>query len=501
MIERYRSKVIAQIWEDRTKLDAWQKVELAVVEARSLLGIIPPTVFMEVNRILGSTQVYLEWWKEREEKIGHDLQAWVEERVRLLPSELQGHFHDGMTSYDTEETAFLMLLKYSANIVVGECTQLLEALSTLALKYRRCPMMAITHGQHAEVQTFGKRCLTWHREIFLARNRVRDEAARLNMSKLSGAVGNYGEITPEIEEKALALLGFKPFFGATQILPRQIHVPLASALATLVVAISKIGVDIRLGARSPRPIYQEPFGKSQKGSSAMPHKKNTISCEQLEGMERMALGYLTMIMQNISTWEERAIEQSSVERVAWPDLFHVVMRSLTVCVKVIGGLRVYPDNMIQDILDTKGTWAAATAKNFLRPRLVAYGISAEETYRIVQLASFNAFHPSKTAMDARKEPPATLKEARELIERVFGDSAIRCSIDAIIANASLSVVPELDATQEEVDKWNGALRKLFAIPGIKDNEWRGVFSVEDRLRNEDFLFDHVLLFREAPPKV
>jgi len=199
-----------------------------------------------------------------------------------------------------------------------------------------------------------------------------------------------------------------------------------------------------------------------------------------------------MIMQNITTWEERAIEQSSVERIAWPDLFHVAMRSLTSCTKVIEGLQIYPDHMIQDIIDTRGTWAAGPAKEFLRERLAPLLITTEETYRIVQLASFIAFQPTDSAKDIRKNPPKSLSEADELLGKKFvGVSFELLSIERIIQKAELRVIPELDATQEDVEKWNAALRALFGNLSEVETEWNNVFSIQDRLKDEACLFTNI----------
>ncbi len=488
MIDRYQNSVIAGIWKDEEKLWAWQQVELAVIEARVSLGIIPAEILSEMRIILELNPVEIGWWKARERDTKHDLQAWIDERVRHLPVGLRKYFHEGMTSYDTEETAMLLLIKKSCIEVFKECFALEEALKSLAIKYRYCPMMGVTHGQHGEIQTFGKRSLTWYQEIVTAENKIGKEDRLLCQSRLSGAMGNYGGVTPEIEYKALEILGFKPFYGATQILPRQLHASLAQSLAALVSVISKIGTDIRLGARSPRPIYQEPFGKSQTGSSRMPQKKNTISSEQLEGLERISLGYLVMIMQNIRTWEERAIEQSSVERIAWPDIFHIVMRSLTVCTKLIEGLQVYPDNMILDIIDTGGTWAAGSAKEFLREILAPSGITTDEAYRIVQLASFIALSPEIWAEEVRKNPPQSLAQADEMIKREpYSDGLI--SIEVVIRIADLTVVPELGVTQEQIDKWNSA---LTSVSEDKWKEWESIFSIQKRLRDEEILFKQIL---------
>jgi len=491
MIKRYSDEVITGRWTNEEKLRTWQKVELAVIGARVKLKLVPREIFEKIKNILESTPVDIEWWLARDKEINHDLQAWVDERVRHLPVELQSYFHDGMTSYDTEETASLILLELSAKHVVSSCKALEFGLQSLALRYRYCPMMGTSHGQSGEVQTAGKRFLTWYKEVFVAKQRVADEISKISLSRLSGAMGNYGGVTPKIEKEALDILGFMPFYGATQILPRQLHVHLATSLSALVAVISKIGTDIRLGARSPHPIYQEPFSKTQKGSSRMPGKKNPISCEQLEGMERMALGYLVMIHQNIRTWEERAIEQSCVERVAWPDLFHVAMRSVTVCAKVINGLQVYPDRMIQGIVDTRGVWAAGQAKEFLRLHLAPMGLTADESYRIVQLAAFVAHRPNDLVKKMRENLPGSLAEADKLVNRQrFISTSSEMSIQDIISQAKLVVVPDLDATQEQVDKWNEALKTLFV--SLDGSEWQNVFSIQDRLKDEAVLFKEVI---------
>jgi len=273
MIRRYENPVIAGIWTDAQKVAVWQKVELAVIEARECLGLIPLGTHAKIKSILEANPVDLDWWKAREKETNHDLQAWVEERVRHLPVELRQYFHEGMTSYDTEETAFLILIKQSVDCVFEGCAALENGLKAQALKYRNCPMMGVTHGQFAEVQTFGKRCSTWYRELVSAKQKVSDNLWQLRTSKLSGAIGNYGGVTPQIEEKALQILGFKPYYGATQILPRQLHASLAEALTALVLVISKIGTDIRLGARSPRPFTKNLLGKNRPDLRACLRKK------------------------------------------------------------------------------------------------------------------------------------------------------------------------------------------------------------------------------------
>jgi adenylosuccinate lyase len=317
-------------------------------------------------------------------------------------------------------------------------------------------------------------------------------AENLKYSKISGAIGNYGSIDPEIEKRALEILGFEPYYGATQIIPREIYAPIAYALCQIVLTLDKIALAIRLGARSGRPIYQEPFGKKQKGSSAMPHKKNTISTEQLEGMARMAKGFLSMIIDNIRTWEERAIEQSCVERVAWPDLFHVVVHSLKTITKVLKGLVVYPENMLLEILESRGCYASSEAKEVLRELGVGYGLNTEDAYRIVQLAAFNDFEASEEINDLRNNPPKSFEEANAMLlkfQQLQKTEVI--SIKDIIARGELKTSPELEATEKEIKRWNEVLKKIFSNPENIER-WNRIFQPSYLLKNEAKLFEETI---------
>jgi len=256
--------------------------------------------------------------------------------------------------------------------------------------------------------------------------------------------------------------------------------------------LDKIATAIRLGARSGRPIFQEPFGKKQKGSSAMPHKKNTISTEQIEGMGRMAKGFLNMIMDNIKTWEERTIEQSCVERVAWPDLFHVVIHSLKTMARVLKGLVVYPDNMLQEIVDSRGCYASSEAKEVLRKLGVQYGLTSEDAYRIIQLAAFNVFEPSEEIKIVRANLPKSLEEVDVLLptfQQLPRPEPI--SIRDIIAKGNLKVSSELEATEEDVKRWNDILKQMFSNPDNLE-KWNQIFLPSYLLRNEAKLYQEII---------
>jgi adenylosuccinate lyase len=275
-------------------------------------------------------------------------------------------------------------------------------------------------------------------------------------------------------------------------MPREIYAPIAQALCQIVLTLDKIALDIRLGARSGRPIYQEPFGKKQKGSSAMPHKKNTISTEQMEGMGRMAKGFENMIKENIKTWEERAIEQSCVERVAWPDLFHVVIHSLKTMTRVLKGLVVYPDNMLWEIIESRGCYASSEAKEVLRKLGVQYGLTTEDAYRIIQLAAFNAFEPSDAIKRIRTNLPNSLTEADEALkDMAWYHEPKPTSIRWIISEGYLKTSPQLDITEGEVQKWNVILKQIFSQADNLE-KWNQIFQPSYLLKNEAKLYQEII---------
>jgi adenylosuccinate lyase len=495
MIPRYANKDVDRIWANENKLRLWQETELAVIQARVSLGMLHKEDFRLIDSALRANVIDIDWWLAREEQTKHDLNAFLDERMRFLAPELQRHFHKDMTSYDTEEPAFAKMLSETLVVLGKFIGPVMGVLADMAKRYRYTIMNGRTHGQEAELQSFGKRCLTWRRGIQLSADAIEVAARGLGYSKLSGAIGNYRGLKPEVEAEALRILGLKPFYGATQIMPRELYASLAQAITQLVMSANKVALDIRLGARSGQPIYQEPFGKLQMGSSAMPHKKNTINCEQVEGMARMAQGYNQMILANLSTWEERAIEQSSVERVAWPDLFHVAIQALKVLHKVLSGLQVYPDNMMLEIVGSCGCYASSEAKEFLREVGAEHGLTSKDAYCIVQLAAFNAFEATQWQQNVRKYPCQNMQDMDVFLSDAISTSrcsAQRLSIQDIISKGTLEVSPQLNATREQVQLWNGILSKIFCDSATAER-WDGIFKPSHLLAGEATLFEQLLV--------
>lgn len=492
MDERYRNMSISRIFRNSTKLRLWQKTELAVINARVFLGRLANKIFLRIRKIWTRTKINISWWKKRDEEIHHDLNAFIDERNRYLDEADQAHTHDGMTSYDTQEPAFAEQLRRALAVVNTLYGQLENSVIVLAQKYRYTLMLDRTHGQWALLSTFGARCLTWLTELRIAERALRISSQNLEYSKLSGATGKYGRIDPELEEEALKILNFKPLYGVTQIMPRILYAPVAQGLYGIVQVLSKIALDIRLAARSGCPLMHEPFKKKQKGSSAMPHKKNTIRTEQMEGMARMALGYLNMIMENIRTWEERAIEQSCVERVAWPDLFHVTCHSLKVMVRVLSGLKVYPENMLREIHESRGTYASNEVKEFLKQHFARLGLAYNDAYRTVQMACFNVFEPSENMMTIRDSVSSSFEESTMMLyvyQNLPPENIL--SIQDFIPRAELRWTDDLDITPDAVGKYNSALGKIFSKTST-EKQWNNLFNPVYLLRHHETLYREIL---------
>ncbi|MFA6306207.1 MAG: lyase family protein [Patescibacteria group bacterium] len=492
MIKRYQKQKIEEIFNEPRKYLLWEMTEKMLLRARVELGILQDKIYRRIIGIWGKHPIDISYLHELEKRLKHDLNSFLGERNRHLDEDDAAKVHEDITSYDTEESAFIRMLKDAVAEVKKEVEITFNILGTMAVKYKYTVMYAHTHGQGAKLQSFGKRCLGWREQLAIDLRLLSFIEHYLNFSKMSGAVGNYGNIDPELEKLTLGYLGFKPFYGATQIMPREIYAMLASALCQLIFTLEKISLDIRLGARSGRPIYQEPFNKEQMGSSAMPHKRNTISTEQMEGMSRLGMGCFIAILQNIRTWEERAIEQSCVERVAWPDLFHIVIHCLETMNKVLSGLDVHQENMLMEIVESRGCYASDEAKEFIKKKAVALGLTAEECYRIVQLAAFNVLEPDQLMKEYKTMTLKDLTQADQWLER-FKNTACDCgmTIETKILTASLATHELLKASEADVAKWNQALAKIFSDESCKA-EWKKLFSPSFLLRNEAFLYQEIL---------
>ena len=483
MIDRYSDKRITEIWSDLNKLKLWQASELAVLRARVNKGEFDEKDYDLILCSLESNPIDIEWWLKKDKEIHHDLNAFIEERLRYIPKDLRRWFHKGMTSYDTEESAFVTMLKESICIVENDFKEVQTIVSKMAIKYRHTAMVARTHGQEATLQSFGKRCLCHFQDLSVSFDNLQKAKLNLGFSKMSGGIGSYDSLDPETEKEALKILGFEPYIGASQIMPREMYAPIGQALSQIVSTLDKIALAIRLGSRSgSNKIFQEPFAKKAKASSRWPHKKNPWRAEGVEGKDRMAKGYSRAITDNISTWEERAIEQSGVERIAWPDLFHMTIRVLKDMKKILGNLVVSSCSMLREIVNLCGCYASGHAASFLKDQ----GFPVEDAYRIIQLAAFNVFQDKEVAVQKSFGLVDDLVCGKE---EMYYREVI--SIQVIIPQGTLHVLDELEASKEKVEEWNSFLKELFENQEVLDS-WNQIFKPSYLLRNEEYLYREIL---------
>jgi adenylosuccinate lyase len=369
------------LWSEEHKFQTWLQVEQAVARAQARLGIIPKSA----ARKIAQARFKVKEIERFEAVTRHDVIAFLKSVEKTIGPDFQ-YLHFGLTSYDIVDTALALRCRDAVGLILAEAKKLLAVTRRLALKYKHTPMMGRTHGVHAEPITFGLKCLTWYSET--RRNLVRLERARTDISfgKMSGAVGTFSQQTPEVERLALRALGLKPEPVSTQVIPRDRLADLLSVAAIAAAGLERIALEIRNLQRTEIAEVSESFSKGQRGSSAMPHKKNPITCEQICGLARVVRANVQVALENIPLWHERDLTNSSAERVIIPDsltLLHYLLRQTT---KVLENLHVDPKRMMANLIQSKGQFYSQS----LMLALVKAGAGKDESYRITQELAFRA---------------------------------------------------------------------------------------------------------------
>ncbi len=409
MIERYCTPVMRGIWNDEAKFWSWFRIELGVLEAKAEMGMIPASVPARISQQATFTVARIE---EIEREIGHDLQAFVDAVREGLESDLRKYFHEGLTSFDTEEPALSLTFVASGVPVFQEIDLVLEILKGKALQYKHFPMIGRTHGQHAEPITLGLKFLWWYDTLERTKRPLESALEAMRETKINGAVGSYGGgLNPQLEKAALARLGLTPARVTGQIILRDRHARVMNELAVLAAGIENIALNIRLHGQTEIRELQEPFGRSQKGSSRMPHKKNTVLTENLCGLARIVRANVSIALENISTWDERDISHSSAERVIFADSFNVVHFMLRRLKRVLEGLVVNEERITENLNLTRGTIFSGEVKDVL----MEHGLDPETAYRIAQNLAFEAVQNGTDYLDlllASGEVPDSVKQGR-----------------------------------------------------------------------------------------
>jgi len=388
MIERYTRPEMGRIWSDETKYQTWLEVEVLACEAWAEMGKIPRAAVAEIRQ---KARLDIPRILEIEAKIHHDVVAFTTQLAEVI-GPASKYIHMGLTSNDVVDTAQNVRMVRVAKLLIKDVDRLLAILRRMALQYKRTVMIGRTHGIHAEPITFGLKCLLWYEEFRRHKDRLRRARDIIRIGKLSGAVGTFSQSKPAIEEYVCRKMGLKPAPVATQVVQRDRHAEYMATLAIVGAGIERIATEIRHLQRTEVREAAEPFGKSQKGSSAMPHKRNPEICERIAGQARILRANALAAIENVALWHERDISHSSVERVIIPDSTILLDYMLDKLAWVLDGLKVDTDRMRENLNSTKGLFFSQS----VMLHLVKKGLTREAAYAIVQRAAMKTWDGRKT---------------------------------------------------------------------------------------------------------
>ena len=385
MIERYSRKQIREIWEDNNKYSIWLDIELAAAEAMEKYKIIPKGV---VKKVKSKAKINVKRILQIEDKVKHDVIAFLTSITEKAGKEAR-YLHKGMTSSDVLDTCFNLQLKQSGEIILNDISELLQSIKKQAIKHKYTLCIGRSHGIHAEPITFGLKMLTFYQEFLRNKTRLEESIKEISTCAISGAVGTFANIDPRIESYVAKKLKLDIEPISTQIIPRDRHAQFFCTLGIIASSIERFAVEIRHLQRTEVLEVEEFFGKKQKGSSAMPHKKNPILSENLTGLARLIRSSVVPALENVALWHERDISHSAVERNIGPDATITLDFALSRLSNVVKNLSIYPKNMKKNLDITNGIFFSQR----VLLELTTTGFTREESYKIVQ----------KNAMQAWKE--------------------------------------------------------------------------------------------------
>ena len=423
LTDRYVRPEMGALWTDEALFSSWMEVEVAAAEAMAAEGIVPETAAARIRERAGFD---LERIREIEAVVHHDVVAFTQAMAERVGEEGR-YLHYGLTSSDVVDTALAVRLTRAADLVLRRVEGLREVLLRRAEEHRRTVMVGRTHGVHAEPMTFGMKMLLWWAEMGRNRRRLRAARSAVAVGKLSGAVGTFAHLPPSVEARVCAALGLAPAPISTQVVQRDRHAELAAALAITAGTLEKIATEVRNLQRTEIREVEEPFGRGQKGSSAMPHKRNPVGCEQVCGLARVIRANVVPAIENIALWNERDISHSSAERMTIPQSFLLLDHILLRTTAIVDGLLVYPEAMRANLERMNGLVFSGGALL----ELAARGVSREEAYRMVQSCAMRVW-----------ERGTPLRE----------EMGRRAGITAVLGEAELDAVFDLDTHLRRVDE-------------------------------------------------
>ena len=433
MIPRYEVPEVARVWTDEARMRHWLEIELLTVEAWSELGKIPAEDARACRERAAFT---VDAVLERERVTRHDVAAFVDVVAASIGSEGRW-IHFGLTSSDVLDTALALQLRDASDVVLADLEALLRALKRRALEHRATPIIGRSHGVHAEPTSFGHKLAVFAFQLDRDRVRLRRAREAVSVGAISGVVGSYASVDPRIEESVCGRLGLTPAEASTQVIQRDRHAEFLAALAVCASSLDAIATEIRHLARTEVREVQEPFAEGQKGSSAMPHKRNPVICERVSGLARVVRGYAQAGFENVALWHERDISHSSAERVIFPDATGLVSFMLRDLTSVIDGLLVFPERMQRNLMLHGGIAFSQT----MLLALIDAGLPRDDAYRIVQQAAAAAWDQDASFRDEIAADPVVAD--RVDLDALFDPSRFLRNLDGMFAR--LQKLPVGDA--------------------------------------------------------
>ena len=434
MIPRYSPKDMRAIWTDEAKFERWLQLEIAAVEARFEAGIVPREALEAIKE---NARFNVDEILEIEKETKHDVIAFLT-NVNQYVGPQSRYIHEGLTSSDVGDTCLAMQMRDAGGILLKDVERLIEVLAERAVEFKYTLEMGRTHGIHAEPTTFGLKLLLWRQEMLRNLERLKRAVENVSVGKISGAVGTYQHLSPEIEAAVCSKLGLKPSPISTQILQRDRHAEFLTTLAIIASSIEKFSVEFRHLQRTEVRETEEFFSKGQKGSSAMPHKRNPITFERLTGLARIVRSNSIAAMENVALWHERDISHSSVERVIMPDSTIALCYMLRTFTDTLKNLLVYPERMEENFNTSYGLTLSQT----LLLALTGKGLTREEAYKLVQRNAMKSWeHKVQLKKHVLQDQDILSHVSAEEIEKLFSSENIlnklRKSVDIIFARNGL----------------------------------------------------------------
>jgi len=426
MIPRYSRPEMSRLWSDENRFATWLRVEIAATEVLAGKGVVPKEALAAIKEKARFDVARID---ALEREVQHDVIAFVTNVAENVGPEGRW-LHYGLTSSDVVDTALALLMRDAVDLITQDVRALREVVGARAHEFKDAPMIGRTHGVHAEPMTFGLKLALWYAELGRALERLARARDTIAVGKLSGAVGTFSHLGPEVEAAVCAKLGLAPAPVSSQVLQRDRHAEVMTALAVTAASLEKFATEIRALQKTEVREVEEPFGSRQKGSSAMPHKRNPVGCEQVTGLARVVRGNALAALENVALWHERDISHSSAERVIVPDSFLALDHMLRRMTDIVKGMAVHTDRMRRNLDSTKGLVFSGP----LLLELTARGLRREDAYRVVQghaMAAWAEEADFRARVSADPEVQAVLKPAE--LDEVFRLERYLVHVDDVFA--------------------------------------------------------------------